>query len=191
MRLKFLWCYICLIQIPFIGRESKLMIWKDFMTWCRWLEKEPSIKTFIFLFAERPEFRSVVYYRLRNKFRILPSIFLKGQSSCHISVNKAESGIILIHGFSSIINCESLGKNCTFFQQVTVGYSKGGIPTLGNDCVVCCGAKILGNTHIGNHVIIGANAVVVRDVPDNSVIVGNPGRIVSSLKGDEFLLDYV
>lgn len=191
LKIKILWCYICLIQLPLIDKSTKNIIWQDFIAWCKMQEKQPSFKDFIRHFADQPEFRSVVYYRLKNRFRILPSLFLKGQNSCFISAKEAKGGLLLIHGFATIIYCESLGKNCTIFQQVTIGYSKGGIPTIGDNCVICCGAIILGNVKIGNNVIIGANTLVINDVPDNAVVVGNPGRIVSSTKQFDNLLDHI
>ena len=51
-------------------------------------------------------------------------------------------------------------------------------PTLKNNVVVGCGSKILGNITLGNNVKVGANAVVLKDVPDNKVVVGVPAKIV-------------
>ncbi|UKK74846.1 serine acetyltransferase [Segatella bryantii] len=50
---------------------------------------------------------------------------------------------------------------------------------------VCCGAKVLGDVHIGNNVVIGANAVVVKDVPDNVVVAGVPARIINVYDPDK------
>ena len=76
-----------------------------------------------------------------------------------------------------ISNSAHIGKKCVIFQQVTIGSntikgSKGnGAPFL-EDCVyIGCGAKIIGNVHVGRNARIGANCVVVKDVPDNSVSV--------------------
>ena len=75
-----------------------------------------------------------------------------------------------------------IGNNCTIFQGVTIGSvrgPKGGVPTIGNNVVICSGAKIIGKVNVGNDVIIGAGAVVVNDIPDNSVAVGVPAKIIS------------
>lgn len=70
-----------------------------------------------------------------------------------------------------------IGKNCVIFQHVTIGSNtlrdsrRKGSPDLGDNVYIGCGAKIIGNIHVGNNARIGANCVVVKDVPDNSVTV--------------------
>ena len=54
-----------------------------------------------------------------------------------------------------------------------------GSPILGNHVVMFPGSKVVGNVHIGNNVIIAANAVVTRDVPDNCIVGGIPARVLS------------
>ena len=94
-----------------------------------------------------------------------------------------KGGLSFSH-FSCIVinkNC-IIGNNCTIFQGVTIGSvrgPKGGVPTIGNNVVICSGAKIIGKVNVGNDVIIGAGAVVVNDIPDNSVAVGVPAKIIS------------
>ncbi len=70
-----------------------------------------------------------------------------------------------------------IGENCFIRQHVTIGGGggpAGGLPTIGNNCDIGCGAVILGDIHIGNNVKIGANSVVIHDLPDNCVAVGAP-----------------
>ena len=90
-------------------------------------------------------------------------------------------GFHLAH-FGGIYIKAKIGKNATIAQQVTIGYKggfKGGeVPILGDNVFVGAGAKILGAVKIGNNVKIGANAVVIKDVPDNVTIAGIPARIV-------------
>lgn len=63
-------------------------------------------------------------------------------------------------------------------QQVTIGMNNGKRPILGDNVVVCCGAKVIGGITVGNNVMIGANAVVCKDVPDNCVVAGVPAKII-------------
>lgn len=77
-----------------------------------------------------------------------------------------------------------IGKNCTMYHQVTIGSnmlldSKGfGAPTVGDNCLIGAGAKIIGGIKIGNNCRIGSNTVVTTDLPDNSVIVNAPAQII-------------
>lgn len=72
-----------------------------------------------------------------------------------------------------------IGKNCLIFQGVTIGVGTSGIPRIGNNIILSSGAKIIGGITIGNNVTIGANAVVTKDVPDNSIAVGIPAKVIA------------
>jgi serine O-acetyltransferase len=88
-------------------------------------------------------------------------------------------GLFIQHGFSTIIVAEKIGENCWINQQVTIGYNnQDGSPTLGNNVQVTAGAKILGKIMIGDNVKVGANAVVIKNVPANCTVVGVPAYIV-------------
>lgn len=93
-------------------------------------------------------------------------------------------GLCFAHFSCIIINSTcTIGDNCTIFQGVTIGSvrgNKGGVPIIGNNVVLTSGAKIIGGIKIGHNVIIGANAVVVSDIPDNSVAVGIPAKVISN-----------
>lgn len=85
------------------------------------------------------------------------------------------------HGLNGIIisHYAKIGKNCTIFQQVTIAQdSENKSATIGDNCIIGAGAKIIGNVTIGNNVVIGANAVVTKDIPSNSTAVGSPARII-------------
>ena len=81
-----------------------------------------------------------------------------------------------------------VGRNVTIYQSVTIGgrvvgdWERGNYPLISDNCVIFSGAAILGKVHIGQNCIIGANAVVISDIPDNSVAVGAPARIVRNRK---------
>ncbi len=84
-----------------------------------------------------------------------------------------------------ISGATKVGKNAIIFQQVTIGSvtlpdSKGlGAPTIGDNCYIGAGAKIVGKVTIGDNVRIGANAVVYQDVPDNSVVVSGAQKTIT------------
>jgi len=73
-----------------------------------------------------------------------------------------------------------MGRNCMIGSNVTVGGKSGlyEVPVFGDNVYIATGAKILGPIKIGNNVTIGANAVVISDVPDNAVVAGVPARII-------------
>ena len=90
------------------------------------------------------------------------------------------------HGFMGVFisDMSEIGKNAVIFQQVTIGADRlldsnnQGNPKIGDNVYIGAGAKIIGNVKIGNNCRIGANAVVYQDMPDNSVAVSSPTRII-------------
>ncbi len=96
---------------------------------------------------------------------------------------KISSGLFIDHGMGVVIGETSeVGENCLIYQGVTLGGTgkeQGKRhPTLGNNVVVGAGAKVLGAITMGDNVKIGANSVVLHSVPENSIVVGVPGRII-------------
>jgi len=93
--------------------------------------------------------------------------------------------LFIDHGMGVVIGetCE-IGDNVVIYQGVTLGGTgkeKGKRhPTIGNNVVIGSGAKVLGSFTVGDNSSIGANSVVLRPVPPNSTVVGNPGRIVKT-----------
>ncbi len=92
-------------------------------------------------------------------------------------------GVNFGHPIGIVIHQDAIvGSNTLIYQNVTIGRkdtTSQKCPTIGRDCVIGAGACILGAVSIGNNVTIGANAVVISDVPDNSIAVGIPAKIRS------------
>ena len=100
-------------------------------------------------------------------------------ASCRIG-----RGVYIGHFGGIILHSDvQMGEGCSIGPGVLIGtrgMGKKGVPRLGHNVYVGVGAKILGNITIGNNVRIGANAVVLTDVPDNATVVGIPGRIIEA-----------
>jgi serine O-acetyltransferase len=93
-------------------------------------------------------------------------------------------GLYIAHFGQIFISYETIiGKNCNLSQGVSIGVAnrgkRKGHPILGDNVYVGPGAKIFGKIVVGNGVAIGANCVVTSDVPENGVVVGVPGKVIS------------
>ncbi len=131
--------------------------------------------------------------------QILKLIFAIGQLLVAVFLNcefpniaKIGDGLYLPHPYGIVIHCDAkIGSGCCICQQVAIGIGgrgeKMGVPTIGDRVFISPGAKIFGAITIGNDVIIGANAVVNKSLPDNAVAAGVPAKIISH-KGSQ---DYI
>lgn len=172
-----------LLIIPYIiilTITKKPYLKHDLEQWAKWKKVNNNFWGFIQLFTDFKEFRNLCYYRLGAARHIVQWI-LRGEHCLYITSDSIGKGLLIMHGFSTIIAAKSIGDNCKVYQQVTIGYNDGKKPVIGNNVEICCGAKIIGGVTIGNNVVVGANAVVINDVPDNSVVVGVPARVVKKL----------
>jgi serine O-acetyltransferase len=140
--------------------------------------QEGRVNAYLLYRAERwfylrhvPVLPKVIYY----------TIFLLYNSSIPFTADIGRGTKFGYGGMGVVTHARSrIGQNCLIGQQVTLGgrshiYE---VPVLEDSVYVAAGAKILGNVHVGEGAIIGANAVVIHDVPAHSVAAGVPARII-------------
>lgn len=120
------------------------------------------------------------FFKLLSKLEVIKYRFWSAITGADIPLNsKIAGGLILPHPNGVVIHPDAIiGPNCLIFQQVTIGSGKNGTPPIiGGNVDIGAGAKIFGNIRIGNHVVIGSNAVVIKDVPDYHTAIGVPAVI--------------
>ena len=145
--------------------------------------KKPTFLEFCFLMTFYTMFRNIFYARVGNRHHYYAkflSIFASPLPLLDISETaEIGGGLIVQHGYGTIVAPRKIGKNCWVNQGVTIGYTNNDdCPIIGDNVTVYCGAKVLGDVHVGNNVIVAANAVVVKDVQDNCVVGGVPAKVI-------------
>ena len=162
-------------------------------------KRDPAAKSILSIILTYPGVKAVFFHQISNFFykagfdliaRIISQIirFFTG-IEIHPGA-KIGKNLFIDHGMGVVIGETSeVGDNVTIYHNVTLGGSSPSIdserqrhekrhPTIGNDVVIGSGAQIIGPIKVGNNSRIAANAVVVKDVPENATMVGIPAKAV-------------
>jgi serine O-acetyltransferase len=125
--------------------------------------------------------------RVLRKLAVLEHRFWSVVTGADIPLgSRIGGGLLLPHPNGVVVHPgASIGPNCLLFQQVTLGAARGGLPMLGGHVDVGAGAKIIGAVRVGDHAVIGANAVVTSDVPPRAVVAGIPARVLRIDRGPD------
>lgn len=146
---------------------------------CRFYRSDCQWKMFLDLIIHLPEWRQLYMLRIGAIGSLLRLIYAKNLL-LFINCSDIGGGLFIQHGYATHINAEAIGERVQIWQKVTIGvkHSGGKRPIIGSDVKIYTGACVFGGINIGNNSIIGANAVVLTDVPDNCMAIGVPARIV-------------
>jgi serine O-acetyltransferase len=175
------------LLILFIFSRNKKIIKLDIKRWSNIAghTSDSDIINLLLLLSSRSEFRNLYYYRIKKDNILLEilmnifKLFYKELSTLFIYADNIGPGLFIQHGICTIISAKSIGENCWISQQVTIGFNnKLESPTIGNNVMITAGAKVIGGIIVGDNVTIGANAVVVKNIPDNCVVAGVPANII-------------
>ena len=154
-------------------------------------ERDPAARNLIEVLFTYSGLHAIVCYRLahaldRMGVPVVPRLLMaKARWLTGIEIHPSATigrGLFIDHGMGVVIGETAvIGHNVTLFQGVTLGGTgkeQGKRhPTIGDNVVIGAGAKVLGNITVGSDSMIGANAVVIRDVAEHSTVVGVPGRV--------------
>lgn len=147
--------------------------------------KNNYVKELVYCSKRSKEFLNVFYFRVGrhlSRYHLLSiceAIYPpKRTIGFGIDEKCLGKGLFIQHGDSTIIHAHKVGANLTVYQNVTIGDSGKGYPTIGDNVTICTGAVVLGPIYVGDGSVIGANATIVKDVPANSVIVPAKNRMV-------------
>jgi len=156
------------------------------------IERDPAARGYLDVLLSYPGLRAIVAHRLihalyKANVPLLPR-FLGSLSRFFTGIEidpgaTIGKGVFIDHGMGVVIGeTAEVGDGCTIYQGVTLGGTSlqrtKRHPTLGRNVTVGSGAAVIGAVHIGDGAKIGANSVVVKDIPPNATVVGIPGRVV-------------
>lgn len=162
--------------------KNKDMIVEEIYYWgkCARKNNQSYFGLLSYLLLEMKQYRNLLYIRLRSGGAIQSVVFrilFPLKETLELCCTNIGKNLYIQHGFATQISAQSIGENCWINQQVTIGWSfDDKPPVIGNGVRISAGAKVLGNIYIGNNAIIGANAVVTKDVADNDIVVGVPAK---------------
>jgi serine acetyltransferase len=116
----------------------------------------------------------LIYFNLLNMIRFRD---LRLSLACDIDHPQLPASTTIAHPVGiAIAGCTEIGRNVTIHQNVTIGMKNGGCPTICDGAKIYTGAVVIGDLRIGEGAVVGANAVVLDDVPDETTVVGVPAR---------------
>lgn len=179
-------CILSIIYLPHVliylthggGKiKSDVLVQRERMT-----IKPPVLLTLLFLLHTNSYFRSLFYFRIGPIKSALIKWYRPGNKYFSISqTTEIGSSLCILHPFGTIINADRIGKNLNIKNLTTLGAKNGKRPVIGDNVNIGVAVTIIGDVKIGNNSIIGAGSVVVKDVPANCIVAGNPARIIRHL----------
>jgi serine O-acetyltransferase len=164
-----------------------IFIMKDMKNKCRYKYDIVNKKNMFYTFLSDGSSAGILFRisSLFNKLHLSPFAIIIARLNSFINGIvigvKADisHGFAIMHATGVVINGNvEIGKNLIVESGVVIGAIKRKSPKIGNNVFIGAGAKLLGDISIGDNVKIGANSVVIRNIPNNATVVGIPGKII-------------
>lgn len=140
---------------------------------------KPTVMNFIKAMTRERTFRNLFYYRMGEYLSVFVKWLCPPERTLNIWCPSIGPGAHFEHNYATYLNAESIGKDFYCLHLVTLGNGKGGRPTIGDNVRIMTGATVFGGIHIGNNATIGANSVVMHDVPDGWTVAGVPAKRIT------------
>jgi serine O-acetyltransferase len=148
-------------------------------------KKTSDFDRFKHLMKYYPEFVFTFQWRTGLLNSRMKRLFNYPNYQCKIfKSTKIEGGLSCFHPFATVINAKSIGRNFEFRNGLTIGNKNNDnslLPNIGDNVTVGANVCIIGKISIGHNVVIGAGSVVVKDVPGNVVVAGNPAKVIKRI----------
>ena len=188
LRLKLLLAYvlyaihICYYKIS----NQRLKIDADIKRWCQELNITgySTTASLLYLLIHCPQFRNLFYFRVSPRFNFVKK-FCPPCSQLQIATYDFEiegGGLYFEHAHATHVNAKYIGYGCLVRNLTTIGVKSrernDEKPTIGRNVDFGVGVLCIGNIHLGDNAIIAAGSVVVKDVPSNAIVAGNPAKVI-------------
>lgn len=149
-------------------------------------KNKPFKKIFNKIFNLYKEDAEIIFVLFGIKIKFKSPTINRLQELCVIpKLNELlEKNTFFPHPVGIVINGNvKFGNNCTIYQNVTIGdsmspNSENRYPTIGNNVTIYANSVIIGGITVGDNAVIGAGSVVIKDVPQNAVVAGNPAKMI-------------
>ncbi len=183
--MKRIFAYLRFIPILFFFPvyKNNIRLRKDLDQWINTKNNKTFLGRLAVLLQSKKEFRNLFIHRNtypKNHFlfRRWIKIWYPPEPTLYLECPDIGGGCYIQHGFATYVTAKKIGDNFHVNQQVTIGYSgPNALPTIKDNCMVMCGAKVLGDITLGNYTRVGANAVVIKDYKRGyGLLVGVPAK---------------